>query len=443
MSTDQKPLLRDLDLRAEWVSYRVLYSPWDYAGFLVHLRERVRNPRQVEPDVKFCYDCSVPGIEVGRPGGTHPFVPLVSAHVCPDCIRIYNPCDQCTGLVRYPSVFVVDGQQVRVCNRCRDNYFTWCDPCGAWFHNDEWDPDDHQHPGPNCKCESPAQVFQVRNDGHEPLANDEFTIVTLPSGVISDEGMAQIASHLRWWGRRVADPYTDEYHDVRGKWNSLSRSLEVMDARWQTKQGNFTKRLSRFAYKEYGLKVPPELLSEIGNMASQQSGGAEYKVAFTRNLNLPAGDFANYDSCWWGSYAASRCALKSNGGFALRTFNTYDGVTGRAWVMPLRSVGTLPNSGELAPTFETLDADAFIVFNGYGDMHGYIPARIMAHLAGMTYRKVGFAPGESVMYVNNEWGYLVAPEEIADRYNDGEVYFDLAVHSNLYAQENPEQADVA
>jgi hypothetical protein len=279
-------------------------------------------------------------------------------------------------------------------------------------------------------------VFRVRNDGHEPLANDVSTTVTLPSGVISDEGLTQIAAHLRWWGRREADPHASDYYDVREKWNNLSHRLDEIDRRWQTREGNFTKRLSRFAYKQHGLKIPPDVLSEIGNMASQQSAGASYRVAFTRNLNLPAWDFANEGSCWWGSYAASRCALKSNGGFALRTFNQYDGVTGRAWVMPLRLVGTLPDSAELAPTFETLDADAFIVFNGYGDMHGYTPARIMAHLAGMTYRKVCFQPGESVMYVNNETGYLVAPEEIADRYNDGEVYLELAVHSNLFAQEN-------
>jgi hypothetical protein len=77
------------------------------------------------------------------------------------------------------------------------------------------------------------------------------------------------------------------------------------------------------------------------------------------------------------------------------------------------------------------------VFNGYGDLSGYVPARIVAHMAGMTYRKIGFDC--SPMYVNNNSGYLVASEEIAERYaKAGALHLYTDTHSRLHASESRE-----
>jgi len=62
--------------------------------------------------------------------------------------------------------------------------------------------------------------------------------------------------------------------------------------------------------------------------------------------------------------------------------------------MPLK----LDELGNLIPTFDTETPAAFVVFNGYGDLGGYAPARIMSHMAGMTYRKITF--DAQPMYVN-------------------------------------------
>jgi hypothetical protein len=39
------------------------------------------------------------------------------------------------------------------------------------------------------------------------------------------------------------------------------------------------------------------------------------------------------------------------------------------------------------------------------------------------------------MYVNGDAGYLVAPEEIAERYTDGDVSLSVAQHSDLFNTE--------
>jgi hypothetical protein len=419
----------DLDLEAAWRRHRNEFGHWDTTGFRATVRAFVTDPDAVHID--HCVECMRPG----RPDDMQE-APGGEGVACSLCFAGYTTCDRCDELSRGTTGTMTDD---RVCARCLNRWYVWCGDCNVWY--ERGGADHPMHPGPHCTCESPALKFAIRNDGHDPLGNDEFTTIALPAGVISDEGMDEIAVHLRWHARRWVP---DDDYELRDKWYHLARRLDEVGSTWQTKQGNFTKRLSRFAYKEFGLKLSPDVVSNVGNIANNHAAGAEYQVAVTRQLNLPPEDFANGDSCWWGSYAASRCALKSNGGFGLRTF--YDvygvvGVEGRAWVMPLRQFdGGGRNNPILVPTFETLEADAFVVFNGYGNLTNYTPARILAHMVGMTYRKVGFeAGGEGVMYINGECGYLVAPEEIATRYEDADLDLDIEAHSNLFDRETNER----
>jgi hypothetical protein len=94
------------------------------------------------------------------------------------------------------------------------------------------------------------------------------------------------------------------------------------------------------------------------------------------------------------------------------------------------------------PTFDTMRAHAFMVFNGYGNLSGYAPARILAHMAGMTYRKVTFTRSmdNGEMYVNGDAGYLVAAEELAEKYTDGRIHMSFAQHADLYETERADAA---
>lgn len=424
-----------LDLEGEW---SMLASSPDV--FLAYLRTKVIDPERVD-DLSFCDDCGDPRDTV--------FDSLnMTKHgdmVCGNCLRAdYTACDDCEEWERDGSVFSVYYDKT-VCQRCYEFNYSYCDHCDEDYHHDEM----HSHSF-GCNCESPAQTFKVRNNGDGMLANDTETHVALPAGVISDEGLGAIARLLRNHAQTLTPEGLPIWHiavpketrQIRHHWTTLSYDLMEIGPEWQTKKGNFTKRLSRHAYQKYGLRVPPEIISEVGNIARAHSNGVDFKVEVTRNLNLDPSDFVHEDSCWWSDYYESRCALKTNGGFGLRSFNVTPGYgggeyrypNGRAWVMPLRRTDT----GSLTPTFNTEDPDAFVVFNGYGDLDGYTPARIVAHMAGMTYRKIALR--SDPMYVNSDSGYLVAPEEIADEYTDGSLRFSLSQHADLHDREQQDAA---
>lgn len=372
---DSKTYLKYLDLRSLWEGFS-----GSQREFAEYLKTLVHNPETVDYDLRYCDSCEYPCLD---------------------------------------RTYVYDGS--RVCDYCLEDDYSYCDYCAEYL------PHDHSHgedDDGDCGCESPARDFTVRNDGSDPLQSDTRLTVALPAGVISGEGMKAIRRYLSRkddYGSRVVSYHVDSIGDA-----------------WQENSGNFTKRLSRYAYKEHGIKLTPEVLSEVGNIARAHSNETSVSIEVTRYLNMSAEDFYHEDSCWWGSYSESRCALKSNGGFGIRSFSSDSGgyVNGRAWVMPLR----LSEHGDLRPTFDTEAPDALIVFNGYGELSGYAPARVLAHMYGWTYRKIGF--NCEPMYIN-AGGYLIAPESIADRYTGGRLDMTVSQHSGLYASERRNYSEAA
>ncbi len=435
MNTDRVDDVEDDELKIEFDidTIRDLwdnYSPDDWYRlsryqrrdrFIEYLRTLLVDPTDTDL-LGWCRDCREPGCEddMHRLSGE-------GSHVCEGCRENYSECNDCEMLMRHGTWTQYD---YAVCDSCLGNGYSYCEECDLYYANN--DDNDHSHRG--CDCEAPAQQFMIRNDGEAPLANDTRVKIQLPAGTISAEGMGEISLLLRDHRATIVreGAYSDKAYNEGHPWSLLSYTLEEIGTEWQTKDGNFTKRFSRHAYKKHGLKIPPEMLSKIGNIGSAHSTAVDFQVETTRNLNMSAADFYHEDSCWWQSYSESRCALKNNGGFGLRTFTAHGYVSGRAWVMPLRK----DEDGQLVPTFETENPDAMIVFNGYGDLSGYAPARIMAHMSGMTYRKVRFMC--SPMYINNEGGYLIAPEEIAQNYTDGSLILDTDSHANLYHSEQKE-----
>ncbi|NUS02008.1 MAG: hypothetical protein HOV97_05525 [Nonomuraea sp.] len=407
----------EIDIAHEWDMWRLGGLPHDMYDrtFLDYLRTLVIDPDEVD-DYRQCVDCGDPAHEDDLHGTN-------SSHgdVCESCFDDYWFCNDCEQAFGETTTTLNDTE---VCERCRDRNWSWCDQCDG-YHRDE-DAREHDHGRQGC-CSSPAQVFAIRN-GDETLQNDVRTTVTLPAGIISDEGIGDIANYIRTFAYAVHN--TDP--ELHQKLYSLSFNLSSLGPEWQTKKGNYTKRLSRLAYQEFGIKVQPEMLSQVGSIARDHSTAIDFDVAVTRDLNMGPEEFAHEESCWWQSYAYSRCTLKTNGGFGLRTFSEgyggYPYVSGRAWVMPLKF-----GPGGLTPTFNAMSPDAFVVFNGYGDLSGYVPARMLAHMAGMTYRKITFECRP--MYVNNDSGYLIAPEETAADFTDGCLDLELDDHSNLFDYE--------
>lgn len=408
----EKIELQNLDLRDQWNEFiqNRFQSPLSLQDrFLDYLRTIVADPGSLREAIGFCTACGYPELEQymaqARDSIDHEII-------CESCAEEWNRCARCSNL--YPCrELTITLDEHPVCESCQNDYYTYCNDCGGYY--DDKDAEDHEHARryDDC-CESPQLTFAIRNDGQEPLKSDTQTAVELPSGIISEQGLDQISNYL--------------YFKDSRKYSVLS-DLSCLGDEWQTKDGNFAKRLSRHAYNNFKIKLPPEVLSQVGVLARDHSTTVGIKVEVTRQLNNSADYFYHEDSCWWESYSESRCALKTNGGFGMRSFHAHDDyLTGRAWVMPLK----LGNRGHLVPTFETLNPDAYAVFNGYGDLSGYAAPRVLAHMTGLTYRRIDF--GCEPMYVNAS-SYIVANEAVAQQYEKTGLRLNVAVHSSLYDQE--------
>jgi hypothetical protein len=225
--------------------------------------------------------------------------------------------------------------------------------------------------------------------------------VELPSGAISNEGIDAIVTLLI--GARL---HATDTEWVLDSWD-IRRVVRELDPTWQTKAGNFTKRISKTFYRDLRCKIPANVLSEIGNLASQHTSKQnEFRIELTRDLNQSADAFYHSDSCWFssGGYAVSKCALKNWGGIAIRTYDSDDSDSdrpnGRAWIQPLDE--------NLKPSGDIDNARGFLVYNGYGELEGYAAVRILAFLTGRTYRKIALELDPQ--YVNGGHGYLIADE---------------------------------
>lgn len=286
----------------------------------------------------------------------------------------------------------------RVCWHCYDCFYYYCEYCDETYHTD----DGHHHDDEEASCECSAKVprFTFPANGFGTITQDERLTVTMPTGVIDREGLKRIAELL----------------SVNLPGAIVRDSLAEIGPEWQTKRGNFTRRLSRDLHANRGgAKVDGATLSQIGNIAREHSGAvATWEIELTRDFNLPAADFVHEESCYWQSYYESRCALKHWGAIGLRTFDECNDPVGRAWVQPLNE--------NLTPTHDAIGAKAYVVYNAYGELGGYEAARIIAYLAGMTYRKVELSL--CPQYVNSDAGYLVADEATCSSHDSITCSFD-------------------
>lgn len=406
------PYAGELDLSDNWDTWdrftptiTGMFTGYGYArkarhdAFRDYLRTLVHDPETLD-DLCFCDNCNKPIWQddtQSAEGG--------SSNVCYPCYCDMEVCDYCHEHYTEVTTTLDDSA---ACEGCLETYYYWCESCEGYYSSNDEDNHDHDESDSGGCCASPQQAFRIRNDGHFPLANNTRTTISLPAGIIDTEGLDAIHRYLRFAYRQ------------------LSYDLASLGEKWQTREGNYVKRLSHMAYKNHRIKLSQDELSKIGSIARDHSNAVDVTIEITRDLNQSARYFYHEDSCYWGGYGASRCVLKTNGGFGLRSFDINGNIAGRAWVMPLKYVGW-----RLTPTFDTMTPDAYIVFNGYGDL-GYTAPRLIAHLAGWTYRKIGFDC--EPMYINSG-GYLITSENIAAKYSDRSISLSVQQHSSLYVEE--------
>ena len=168
---EELPCAGDLDLAELWSEFTSFYANKQRA-FLEHLRELVSDPDEID-NIEFCGNCGDPAWDDEISNAARGTI-----RICSLCWDDWVFCDSCGE--RFPaddlnSTLADD----LVCDSCRDSYYTYCEHCEGYRHNDD---DGHDHGSGDGCCSSPQLSFTIRNDGCEPLANDTRVTVTLPAG---------------------------------------------------------------------------------------------------------------------------------------------------------------------------------------------------------------------------------------------------------------------
>lgn len=289
-------------------------------------------------------------------------------------------CSGCSSLAATERMILEGSRQY--CRVCRPGDKSSCEPNGA------------------VDFEFPALPFKEQI----VKADTQFT-VEMPGGEITGDGLAAIREHI--YSRTVGLDIPE-----------LANGALAMNPMWQTKEGNFTKRLSKLILETRHVKLDEKLIADIGNIAKRYTAESRpWKLEFTRRINgRNAADFAHSGSCWWSSYWTSRCRFKQAGGIALRSFNPElkhpTRPTGRVWIVPVSSTTTTAHRSWRS--HPELPASGYVMFNAYGS-ELFPFARVVAHLTGKSYRGVDLSGGG--MYINNGRGVLVAAQSDLDRTN--------------------------
>lgn len=341
--------------------------------------------------------------------------------VCRTCYQDnFTECATCNSRFLYDDMHSVQGDHI--CESCMDSgdvEASTCEACGYYFYQDNmvyvedrggyYCQDHKPREASVCKPTHLAFEFPALCTPQKSVKNDEVVTVTVAHGEVSSVGMAEIRNLVY---RKTGGPNNYDGLNL----HELATE-ESFDRTWQTREGNFPKRLAKHMLTERSMKLTEELMAEIGNIAkAYTSKTGKSHISLTRNLNLPASQFCNDGSCWWTDYATSRCEAKAYHTFGVRGWATEHGDDGeptdRAWLIPLAVDHT-----SVRPRFEgthVLPADAYVLFNSYG-MEVLPFSRIVAGMTGKSYKKITFRVDN--MYVNGELGVLIAEQSVCDAIN--------------------------
>lgn len=194
-------------------------------------------------------------------------------------------------------------------------------------------------------------------------------------------------------------------------------------------KGTFPKRFASYMYKQYGLKLSTEILSQIGTLASAaNSNKSTMYFDIFDCANEPywnSGRYGDSGSCLWGGKGGALDIFKENSVMALRTY--YDKHLLDAYKLSKVKYDTLEewfaaiapkekwNYGRGRAWMHYLkDQDAYVFWNGYdskGELQAIHYARLWATVSGMTYHKLTYlnnnGSNSGTVYINSGSGWIV------------------------------------
>lgn len=203
------------------------------------------------------------------------------------------------------------------------------------------------------------------------------------------------------------------------RFSMLADVLQDFHWVWKTRDGTLPKRISRTIYNRFKVKLADKLLSEIGNVAKQETLSlSTVHFDFTSRIaGWKRGNFADPESCFWTCHADAIPLLKSIDTMAIRFFTQepdkghtrrqyykkqggYAGL-GRAWLIPHKP-----------------QENIYTLMNGYGLPLNRI-AYIFSEWTNQSYKRISlFNHGRynGLFFINNGTGYVVGTKSRISKY---------------------------
>lgn len=401
----------------------------------VELLNRIFEAKGGEIRVNLCDDCGAPFFS------EHGNWVNDGDMVCARCFEAnYRQCSACekykshdemTSIREYGMACqscISDGKvEIGICARCEETFLS-----EALYFNEATDMSYCQAHMPMSQCEPshPTFEFPALCIPQKSIQQDEIVTITVPHGDVTRVGLNEIRLYIA----RLTAPKSS-----RGGYGLDVVEIDDpdrFDPAWQTREGNFPKRLAKHLLVERSLKLSESVMAEVGNLAKAHAnmGPTTHCLSITRDINRESEFYANDGSCWWGSESHSRCELKAHHGFAVRTWESltptrYDTPTSRAWMIPLKT-----EAGGDRFAFEStpvLPADAYVLFNAY-NIEQLPYARMIAGMVGKSYRRIGF---DAPMYLNSG-GVLIAEQSVCDATTSVSIYSRRRCHGSRCYREN-------
>lgn len=194
------------------------------------------------------------------------------------------------------------------------------------------------------------------------VGDSEKIKVELGEEVISDAGQGEVSRFIS----------THHLRNVVDSWH------------WVTKDGKFPKRFANALYRDYSIKIDPQLLEQLGNLAAKYVVRSTYHVDFTRKLDWAAGAFGDSGSCFWGGRRSARTIMQDNSVMAVRlyrctSYGTYNGYA-RAWMVDVSR--------------KLKCHEAYVLFNAYGAQ--------LEEIGGVVAKMLKLSSGPA--FINNNGG---------------------------------------
>lgn len=205
--------------------------------------------------------------------------------------------------------------------------------------------------------------------------NEKIVYQSPETEIILPGSIQRIENALYTWVKEVNEarykawePLYTEWMKQRGKNRAFDEkqpemvylghiASEEIEWVWEVKTGKnrglLPRRISKFFYDKYKVKMPASVVEKVGVIASdnRQKSSEKYVFQFTDTLVWERGDFGDDGSCWFSNCSMARPYLRGADGVAVQFFDPdTDAPMARCWLVPAFPL-----------------KDTFVIFNGYGN----------------------------------------------------------------------------